>query len=1344
MKIMSKIALLMFGLLVVFSCSEAVSDGVTPLNDESFKISPTLSNYNVTAFSEDSFGHIWIGTDRGLNRYNGKEYYQYFRSEQSNSIGNSTIRKFFTDSKGRHWNINYGGACYYDSNDTFQRTIMNVEMKGSKDLVETESGSLVIVTHVPQLLKYKEEKFEFNPLPLKDLPSNIALYSSCNDCVWYVGSREILHIDISESRIIQRLAYPDGFIAGASVLNDNGHILLYSQSASLCFNTQEQVFHASPEWLHDICDKVDELELIYIGKKMNVVVTDRGTWFFDRNSGHLFHETDPGSPYRMPQIEPSVVYIDSRDNLWVGSSEKGYAMIPASGLLFNHNHKQISFFKGKNVTALDCDSEDGLWAIADGNLCYSSRNGEGLEVEMSTLGLESDYNIYLSCNRNSNSTWLASGRDMICLKFSSESDLVVKERIAIHEGSVQRMEFSDRGGSLWVLSGNGTLYQLEEKEAGGSSLRKITEVEKSYGMIYDIHPLKNGKLALTMFKSPIVLLDPATGEVDQIDYRRHIGEKFHLIKLTEDIKGRIWFGTRDFGLYYMEGDECVQVNGINSQAISSIEQDRLGNIWVSTSNDISRYNIQKNEIINFTSDDGLGDHQFNRGCSCVMSDGVPVYGGSNGVVSCHNIEIDTDKKFDIVFQNLKVNNEYVYPHPDGVIDSVIFNNPQIKLRYDQNNISISFALLDYRPYHTANYRFKLEGQDETWTEIGNDNIIYFSHLSPGKYKLRVDASTLDKDSVNGAELDIRVFNPWWSSTLSKIIYLALLVVFAAGALILIKNRVRSSLELDQARKNYEQEKMLHKMSHNLFGNTAHDFRSPLTMIAGPVAQFASDPHRSERDRHLISTMQIGIDRMNRLVNQILDFNKMDSGALKLKLRRNYDLTAKLKEIIEVSLEYAEYRNVKMNISGLDEKHLISLDPDKFDSMVSNLVSNALKFVKADEGRIDIEVYEVEAAELALRTVIRDDDAVERFICIDVENNGLPISPEDMGKVFDRYYQIKRHGENIRRVGSGIGLSFTKALAELHHGYLWTENMEDEEGVRFTLALPIDETVYTAEEYDDVDVEDTKSEGTHPVHEYTKADTSSSDPVETVMVVDDDIDIANYLSLMLESKYKVVCCYDAEKALGLIKGGTLPDIILSDIMMPGIDGIELCSRIKSKASTCRIPVILITAKTDLDSKVEGLEYGADAYITKPFEPSLLLAQISSLLKNRLLSKGSEYELPDILNVDVSQMTESDRVFVKRLVEVMKGSLSDPNFDITFICSELKISRSKMFYKIKDLFGISPNELVKRYKMEVALKMLTEGKYNVSEVAYRVGFSSLSYFSKAFKQQYGKLPKDVKGS
>lgn len=1335
--------IVVFGLLFqLISCVPVSEPGTMPLNEESFKISSTISNHNVKAFSEDSFGHIWIGTDRGLNRYNGKEYYQYFRTEQENSLSNSTITNFFRDSRGREWIVNYGGACFYDSNDTFRRAKMNVEIKGSSDIVETEAGSIYIVTHLPQLLEYDEEKSEFNPV-LQDvmLPSCLALYPSFDNCIWYVAQDEILHIDMSDNTVISRIPYPDSFNVKDAVMNDNGHILLYSSSAALCFNKSEQIFHSAPEWFRNIKDRVNEIDMIYIGSKINLVVTDAGTWFYDRNSGHLFHESDNGSPYIMPRVKPSTVFIDSRDNLWVGTSGKGYFMIPASGHLFNQNMAQISNFEGKNISVVDRDKNDGLWVIAEGKLCYSAKDGQYFETSLSDLELNPENNVYMTCNRSTNSVWIAAGNDLIRMKHDIQGGLRIIERLKMQSGKVRLLECSD-SGIIYLMLRNGEFYTLHEDGQGGAECHLLSSFnERVYGLIYDILPMKDGQIALSMFRSPITILDPVTGSRKDLDYRKYIGEKFHLVTLLEDVKERIWFGTRDFGLYYMESDSCIQVSGLNTQAISSIEQDRAGNIWISNGNGISRYNMRREELINFTSENGFGDNQFNRNCSCVLSDGVVVFGGSNGLVSCHSIDIDTDKKYNIVFQNLKINNEYVYPGYGGNMDSVIFHKPQIRLRYDQNNVSISFALLDYRPYHTVNYRFKLEGQDEKWTEIGSDNMIYFSHLRPGRYTLKVDALTLDYDSVRGSEIDIIVFNPWWSSLVAKIIYM--IVIITAVLLIIRQVRIRiiSDVELEQAKKNYEQEKILHKMSYNLFGNIAHDLRSPLTMLAGPVSQFASDPQRSERDSHLIATMQMSIDRMNRLVNQILDFNKMDSGVLKLKLVRNYRMNDKMRDLVRVSLVYAEYRNVKMTVSGLEKEYIMSLDPDKFDSIVSNLVSNALKFVKTDEGKVNIEVYESSFAEIASRTAVRDADKSDEYICISIENNSLPISPSDMEKVFDRFYQIKRHGENQRRVGSGIGLSFAKALAELHHGYLWAENIANDEGVRFVLALPLTESVYRIEEYgDDESYDEEKSK----LQISVKADNASVRPSETIMIVDDDIDIANYLSLLLESKYNVTICYDAEKALSMIRQGKVPDLILSDIMMPGIDGIELCSRIKSNASTCRIPIILITAKTDTDSKVEGLEYGADAYITKPFEPSFLMAQIASLLKNRILARGKDYELADILNVDISQISEADRAFIKKLIEVVKSSVSEPELDVIYLSKEMNISRSKLFYKIKDIFGISPNELLKRYKMEVAARLLNEGKYNVSEVAYRVGFSSLSYFSKAFKQQFGKLPKEVKGS
>lgn len=716
-----------------------------------------------------------------------------------------------------------------------------------------------------------------------------------------------------------------------------------------------------------------------------------------------------------------------------------------------------------------------------------------------------------------------------------------------------------------------------------------------------------------------------------------------------------------------------------------------------------------------------------------------VFGGQHGITTCHPVPLTPPAgDIPIVFESLRVNNEPVYPERGGILSDLMWNRPSVRLNYDQNNLAVSFALLDYRAHSRPVSRFKLDGHDRDWTQIGDATTVYFSHLSPGKYTLRVDAEEFGGDDIVESRLPIRIRPPFWFSFAAKLFYLLAFIVLSATLVWLNQRKLRYEMRLEQAEREKVHEQEVNRMNLNFFGNMAHEFRSPLTLLEGPMSQLEDSQSLTGQELRLLAVMKASVRRMHRLVNQIIDYNKLDTGGLSLHVVRDFDLTSYLRHFSEVNEIAAKAQNVTVIPEGLDSPVRLPVDEEILESILTNISSNAFKFVRQEDGVIRVRVRTVPSGEV-LPHLEPDSRKAENYVTIAVENNGLPIDPAELEHVFDRYYQLRQHGRNIKRVGSGIGLSFARTLAQLHHGCLWAENLPDDTGVRFTLALPADDTVYK---------EDEIQEGASPVWDEMpkiKVEVPEQEGVPLnrakVMVIDDDVDIANYVGMLLQEDYAVTVCYNAGQALELLQSSKIPDIILSDVMMPGVDGIQLCKMIKSNSLTRGIPFILITAKTETDFQVEGLDSGADAYITKPFEPSFLRAQIRSLLKNRVLASGEISNLAELLQLDLVSMGEGDRQFVSEIGSLLQHELSNPEFDVSELARRMNMSRSKLFYRIKEATGMSPVDLMRKYRMEVAAQMLRDGKGNVSEVAYAVGISSLSYFSKSFKQQFGILPKDV---
>mgnify|MGYP000037680376 FL=1 len=652
-------------------------------------------------------------------------------------------------------------------------------------------------------------------------------------------------------------------------------------------------------------------------------------------------------------------------------------------------------------------------------------------------------------------------------------------------------------------------------------------------------------------------------------------------------------------------------------------------------------------------------------------------------------------------------------------------NPDINLKYDQNGFSISFAALDYSESERLHHYYKLDGFDQYWINAHNNKEAYYANLPAGTYTFRVRITQNDQSTIVGENAIRVIVHPapwatWWAYTFYLIAGITILTFFIR-AMWRIRAEKQAVLRAEQAK---AQEQFINKMNMSFFANISHEFRTPLTMISGPISLLYSSSDITGENKNLLRIVQRSVNRMLRLVNQMLDFNKLENDTLKLKVRPT-EIVVFLKELTDIFRVNAESKSITMITNGLEGSFIAWIDEDKIDKIFTNLMSNALKYTPAG-GRINVNF-----------DIVSGEDAVQA-VKIEVINTGQ-IPDDKLEKIFERYYQISDEHGGIYNWGTGIGLYYARSLARLHHGSLTASNLKDDNKVMFTLIVPVGQSAYSEAERSHEQVNQLEA---FPLEENplpVKPDPDLDKEKKTIMVVDDDSEVAYYLELLLSSDYQVVCRFNAESALEAITE-SVPDLILSDVVMPGKDGYWLCREIKESLQLCHIPVILVTAKTTIENQVEGLNVGVDAYVTKPFEPHYLMALIKSLLNNRektrsLLSRSTQTD-----KMDENVLSPQDNMFMTELYHLMESELSNPELDVTRMTQLLKISRTKFYYKVKGLTGENPSVFFKTYKLNRAVELLKEGKYTISEIADMTGFNTLFHFSKSFKQQFGIPPSE----
>lgn len=1119
----------------------------------------------------------------------------------------------------------------------------------------------------------------------------------------------------------------------ASYLLKNGELWMAGNQSVSIFDVRQRKYLSLPGAIasHPVLSHVP-VEYIYPYENGVLLCTQgRGVFYYDSISKTVIHQGENGFPFEVPNFKISRMFNDSQGNLWIGSVDQGYAVHYRYKKLFNNNNYLSSYFKDKSVISLSADKHQNLWiaTLMDGVFVYRFGNQQLEKIDRNELFGEGEGNTayvnQLYVSDIDGIVWMtATSNEVLKCKYE-EGRFRVEQRYMVN---VPMSIVEDDKQNLWIGTASSFLYVLRKGDKAFSRF----PVFSGYTFIPGPLPIGNGTILASAFYQPLKLVS-ADGTISEpkinIQDFEHCIQRSVFIPtdLYKDSSGNIWIGTVSNGLmcYSPESGKVTPFPGTTCTDISSIEEDRQGNLWISTLYGLSKYIPQTDKWINYYEADGLGGNQFYDRASCCLDDGTLVFGGTHGVTIFQPTNMQVRHDIPLLFEDIKIHNTLVRPGKGACIDRHLSYNPDINLKYDQNGFSISFAALDYSESERLHHYYKLDGFDQYWINAHNNKEAYYANLPAGTYTFRVRITQNDQSSIVGENAIRVIVHPapwatWWAYTFYLIAGITILAFFIK-AMWRIRAEKQAVLRAEQAK---AQEQFINKMNMSFFANISHEFRTPLTMISGPVSLLYSSPDITGENKNLLRIVQRSVNRMLRLVNQMLDFNKLENDTLKLKVRPT-EIVVLLKELTDIFRVNAESKSITMITNGLEGSFIAWIDEDKIDKIFTNLMSNALKYTPAS-GRINVNF-----------DIVSGEDAVQA-VKIEVINTGQ-IPDDKLEKIFERYYQISDEHGGIYNWGTGIGLYYARSLARLHHGSLTASNLKDDNKVMFTLIVPIGQSAYSEAERSHEQVNQLEA---FPLEENplpVKSDPDLDKEKKTIMVVDDDSEVAYYLEMLLGSDYQVVCRFNAESALEAITENA-PDLILSDVVMPGKDGYWLCREIKESLQLCHIPVILVTAKTTIENQVEGLNVGADAYVIKPFEPHYLMALIKSLLNNRektrsLLSRSTQTD-----KMDENVLSPQDNMFMTELYHLMESEISNPELDVTRMTQLLKVSRTKFYYKVKGLTGENPSVFFKTYKLNRAAELLKEGKYTISEIADMTGFNTLSHFSKSFKQQFGIPPSE----
>lgn len=776
-------------------------------------------------------------------------------------------------------------------------------------------------------------------------------------------------------------------------------------------------------------------------------------------------------------------------------------------------------------------------------------------------------------------------------------------------------------------------------------------------------------------------------------------------------------------------------DGLSNNTIYSVLIANNQNVWVSTNAGISKLDVSKNVFFNYDVFDGLQAGQFNPGSALYNEvGGYMCMGGTLGLNVFYPDQVrDNLKKPDIMLSGLSLFNKPVRINDstegNPVLKQVISRTKNILLKHNQNVLTFEFVGLNFSYPEKNIYAYKMEGFDEEWNYVGNQRSATYRYLKPGNYTFKVKASNIENFWSNDfASVSLEIKPPFWQTPLAYSIYILLASFISYGVFSFRKKQLslRRRLKIEKSQRKHERQLVQQKLS--FFTEISHEFKTPLTLMIGPLEEMLEKEVGVTSEGRKLRLVYRNAHKLLNLINKLLDYRKIESGNVLLKVTES-NIVPFVEEVYIAFKELANHKNIKFNFHAELPVILLWFDKQKMEMVLNNIISNSFKYIgKGDEITIHV-----------------GKQITEKYpdgrVFIKIRDNGVGIPKKHLGNIFDWFYK----GDNFGTMNSGIGLSLAKKLVHLHKGEIFVDSTEGT-GSTFSIKIPLgkshlkeDEVVLEIETDNFLPISDPESFTKNTtLHEHEEV-APSKKGLRSILLIEDDVEIRSFLREYFDKDYRVLESSNGKEGLDSALHNH-PDLIISDIMMPQMDGISFCKMIKNNIRTSHIPVILLTAKTSLTQHKEGIETGADAYITKPFSPEILKLTVYNLLKSResLMRFYRNLFTQDADNKTNQNANSIDEKFLHSVYELLKTNIENPDFNINELCDVLNMSRSLVYKKIKMLTGLSPVEYTRSLRMQEAAKLLKTKEYKVYEVAYKIGFNDIKYFRQCFAKEFGCSP------
>ncbi|MDN5205030.1 two-component regulator propeller domain-containing protein [Fulvivirgaceae bacterium BMA10] len=1322
-----------------------------------------LSQERVNTILEDSKGFVWVGNADGLNRYNGYEFEViefYHQEPEINAV--KSVECLFEDSRGRIWiGTRYCGLYVFDyRSGKFKRYLVQdfVGLKSNwiQTITEDHNQNIWIGATQGGLHLYQETTDSFIPYSAENhsgLPDNdiLSLYVDEQNVLWIGSTQGLTRLNQDRTEFETLLTSSDPPFSTMEGINaivedrqhnlwlgmDRGGLAKYNKSN-----------HSHVVFKHDRINRnslgSDVVMGLYIDSNDQLWIGTDGGGLNKLKSDSLSFEKflhDKSNLHTISSNSVISIIEDRNGNLWFGNNYGGINIIKYKRSTVEHYYGSHDHFPARILSIL-VDRNQNRWIGTDGNgLNFFSADGTQLlhfEKDAGNPNSISGNYIQHLLEDSKGNIWIATYDNGLCILNNDKKTTVwvngILKQKGIEVGSDIRNIFRDNKNQIWIGSNTG-LYVISEDFDIIHSFPYSTSVYPKK-IIVEIFEDSESNIWLGSIEGGLYVYKHGKfGHFTQDIQDKNSLCSNSISTISEDTQGNIWIGTYNSGISILsKNGDALQYLGMNeglpSYYIKSILFDDDGNAWISTNKGLVKHNKVSDEIDVFYESMGLQGDDFLKRSSFKDQYGRLFFGGVNGYNVFHPeqmIKKETPPK--ILFTNARILNQPAEIGENAPLNSSIEVAESISLKYNQSSFSFDYTSIRNIDDQSFEYAYRLYPFESDWQYVGKKRTANYTNISPGSYTFELIVSDGINEWIdNPASIHVFIAKPIWQTWWAYTLYF----IFGATALFLsyryvyLWTKLKHNLAMEKLSREKEQE--VHDMKLNFFTKISHEIRTPLTLIFGPIDNLIELTKDNYKAGNYLRMVKSNAQRLMGLTNQLIDLRKKETGKLKLKASKG-DLILLLDEIIVSFKELARQRNINLIVNYLSRPQDVWFDHEKIEHIIFNLLSNAFKFTP-DDGTIEVTVK---------TDLNRKSEEVVKII---VSDSGSGISGIDQEHIFDMFYQTE---VGKLKGGSGIGLSLTYELVKLHHGKIKV-NSKPQEGTSFIITLPMgDKHLSSTEKVSHIVRTEVSNSGNFNLSEFkvfpeqTKKVVHKKDnklELRTLLIVEDNPNIRYFISHIFEDDFEITLAENGKKGLDIALD-QLPDLIISDVMMPEMDGIEMTSTLKNDIRTCHIPIILLTARSSSIFKVEGLETGADDYITKPFDVKVLKLKVNNLLQTskKMLAhfRREVMSTPQTINP-----SSPDELFIQTMVEIIEKYMEDPNFKVDRLARELNMSHSVLYRKCVALTGHTVVDFIRIIRLKKATMLLKQGGLSMAEIAYQIGFSDTKYFSKCFKKQFGKSP------